>query len=313
MLVLGLLFPIFGIVFVNLHTAMSVFVEVAKTGGFAEAARKLGMSTTAVSRHVGDLEKELGVTLLRRTTRHVSPTEAGACYLARAAAILDEVASLNAEISSSDTAPRGRLRITAPPAIGNDWIAELAIDFVEAYPEIDLELDLTERMVDLVEEGYDAAIRSGPLPDSSLIAHRIVEMRYVLCASPAYLEHHGTPERPEDLAAHPAVYWCGGANPGRWPLSRESAPSPIPMRARLQISHFASMQEATRRGIALAVLPLISVREDLEAGRLIHVLPDCEPDRGILNLVRPPTPFEPPKLRVFIDFITNALRRRGEG
>src|SRR3546814_14981821 len=110
------------------------------------------MSTTAVSRQVGNLEKELGVTLLRRTTRHVSPTEAGACYLPRAAAILDEVASLNAEISSSDAAPRGRLRITAPPAIGNDWIAELAIDFVEAYPEIDLELDLTGRMVDLVEE-----------------------------------------------------------------------------------------------------------------------------------------------------------------
>src|SRR3546814_12641782 len=108
----------------NRHTAWSGFVEVAKTGGFAEAARKLGMSTTAVSRQVGNLEKELGVTLLRRTTRHVSPTEAGACYLPRAAAILDEVASLNAEISSSDAAPRGRLRITAPPAIGNDWIAE---------------------------------------------------------------------------------------------------------------------------------------------------------------------------------------------
>lgn len=294
----------------NLHTAMSVFVEVAKSGGFAEAARKLGLSTTAVSRHVGELEKELGVTLLRRTTRHVSLTEAGSRYLPRAAAVLDEVASLNAEISSSDAAPRGRLRVTAPPALGNDWIAELAIDFVEAYPEIDLELDLTERMVDLVEEGYDAAIRSGSLPSSSLIAHRIVEMRYVLCASPAYLERHGTPRTPDELAAHPAVYWCGGASAGRWPLSRSSAPTPVPMRARLQISHFASLQDSARRGIGLAVLPLISVREDLAAGRLVQVLPDCEADHGILNLVRPPTPFEPPKLRVFIDFITRALRAR---
>src|SRR3546814_4104942 len=112
-------------------------------------------------------------------------------------------------------------------------------------------------MVDLVEEGYDAAISSGSLPDSSLIAHRIVEMRYVICASPAYLEHHGTPERPEDLAAHQAVYWCGGANPGRWPLSRDSAPSPIPMRARLQIrseEHTSELQSLMRISYAVFCL-----------------------------------------------------------
>ncbi len=297
----------------NLHTAMSVFVEVAKAGGFAEAARKLGISTTAVSRHVADLESELGVSLLRRTTRHVSLTDAGARYLPRAAAVLEEVASLNAEISSSDAAPRGRLRITAPPAIGNDWIAELAVDFVEAYPEIELELDLTERIVDLVEEGYDAAIRSGDLPDSSLIAHRIVEIRYVLCASPAYLAEHGTPKTPDDLAAHRSVYWCGGSSSSKWPLSHNGTRIGAPMHPRLQVSHFASLQESARRGLGLAVLPLITVHEDLEAGRLVHVLPDCEADHGMLSLVRPPTPFEPPKLRVFIDFITAALRARAEG
>ncbi len=297
----------------NLYTAMSVFVEVAKVGGFAEAARKLGMSTTAVSRHVADLEGELGVTLLRRTTRHVSLTEAGNRYLLRAATLLEELASLNAEISSADATPQGRLRITAPPAVGNDWIAELAVDFVEAHPEIDLELDLTERMVDLVEEGYDAAIRSGPLPDSSLIAHRIVEMRYVLCASPAYLKTYGTPRQAEDLAAHRCVYWCGGSRPGRWPLSHEGVRVQAPLRPRLQISNFAALLESARRGIGLAVLPLITVRDDLEAGRLVHVLPDCEADHGMLSLVRPPTPFEPAKLRVFIDFITEALRARAEG
>lgn len=294
----------------HLHTAMSVLVEVAKAGGFAQAARKLGMSTTAVSRHVGDLEKELGVALLRRTTRHVSLTEAGTRYLPRAAAVLDEIESLNAEISSADRAPHGRLRITAPPAIGNDWIAELAVDFAEAYPEIDLELYLTERIVDLVEEGYDAAIRSGELPSSSLIAHRIVELRYVLCASPAYLTRYGTPKRPEDLAVHRSVYWCGVVNAEKWSFTKDGRRVAVPIRPRLQISHFASLQVSARRGLGLAVLPFLSAREDLDAGRLVQLLPDYELDRGVLSLVRPPTPFEPPKLRVFIDFITEALRRR---
>ena len=131
---------------------------------------------------------------------------------------------------------------------------------MEAYPEIELELDLTERMVDLVEEGYDAAIRSGPLPDSSLIAHRIVEMRYVLCASPAYLENYGAPQQAEDLAAHRSVYWCGGSNPGNWPLTRNGVPVQAPLRPRLQVSNFGALLE-----------------------------------------------------RVFIDFITEALRARAEG
>jgi len=297
----------------NLHTAVSVFVEVAKAGGFAPAARTLGMSTTAVSRHVANLETELGTTLLRRTTRHVSLTEAGRHYLPRAAAILEELTSLNAEISSADATPRGRLRITAPPAIGNDWIAGLAVDFVEAYPEIELELDLTERIVDLVADGYDAAIRSGDLPSSSLIAHRIVEIDYVICASPDYLKRRGMPQRPEDLALHQSVYWCGVTNASKWTLARDGERTSVPVHPRLQISHFASLQESARRGLGLAVLPLLSIRADLDDGRLVRILPDYAIEAGILSIVRPPTPFEPPMLRVFIDFITAALRARAAG
>ena len=296
----------------NLYTAMSVFVEVASAGSFAEAARKLGLSATAVSRHVAELESELGVTLLRRTTRHISLTEAGTRYLPRAAAVIGEIDSLNAETSAVGAIPSGRLRITAPPAVGNDWIAALAVDFVEAHPQIELELDLTERIVDLVEEGYDAAIRSGDLPSSSLIAHRIVEIRYVLCASPDYLARHGTPKTPAEVAGHQSVYWCGGVRPSRWTPGKDGIRSSVPLRPRLQISHFASLHESARRGLGLAVLPLISVRADLDAGRLVTVLPDYELEPGVLSLVRPPTPFEPPKLRVFIDFITAALRRRAQ-
>jgi DNA-binding transcriptional LysR family regulator len=256
------------------------------------------------------LERTLGVTLLRRTTRHVSPTEAGARYLPRAAAILEEIARLNAETGAVEAAPRGKLKITAPPSIGNDWIAPLAVDFAEAYPEIELELEFTERLVDLVAEGFDAAIRSGPLASSSMIAHRIIEMHYLLCASPVYLERRGAPARPEDIREHDCIHWRGAAGGGVWDFVRDGARVSVPIAGRLLINNFAAEQDAALRGLGLAILPLINLGRDLEAGRLVHVLPDTEVSRGILSLVRPATPFEPPKLRAFIDFITAALRAR---
>jgi DNA-binding transcriptional LysR family regulator len=294
----------------NPHTSMTVFVEVARAGGFSAAAHRLSMSTTAVSRHVADLERMLGVTLLRRTTRHVSPTEVGARYLPRAEAILEEIEQLNAEISALDSSPRGKLRITAPPAVGNELIAPLAVAFVEAYPEIELEIDLTERLVDLVAEGFDAAIRAGPLESSSMIGHRIVELRYLLCASPSYLEQRGVPERPVDIADHDCIHWRVVAGGGAWSFLKDGERVSVPIRGRLLISNFAAQREAALRGLGLAILPQLSVREDLDAGRLVSVLPDYQPHHGVLSLVRPPTPFEPPKLRVFIDFITAALRER---
>jgi DNA-binding transcriptional LysR family regulator len=292
----------------NPHAAMSTFVEVARAGSFAAAARSLNVSTTAVSRHVADLERMLGVTLLRRTTRHVSPTEAGARYLPRAEAILGEIEQLNAEISAVDSTPRGKLKITAPPAVGNEVIAPLAVDFVEAYPEIELEIELSERLVDLVAEGFDAAIRAGPLESSSMIAHRIVEMRYLICASPSYLERRGVPKRPDDIGQHDCIHWRVAAEGGAWNLVKDGVRVSVPIRGRLLMSNFAAEREAALRGLGLAILPVLTVRDDLEAGRLIPVLSDYEAYHGVLSLVRPPMPFEPPKLRAFIDFITSALR-----
>lgn len=305
-----MLIPNLGTISMNQHMAMRTFVEVARAGSFSTAARNLNVSTTAVSRQVADLERMLGVTLLRRTTRHVSPTEAGARYLPRAEAILGEIERLNAETSAVASAPRGKLRITAPPAVGNEVIAPLAVDFVEAYPEIDLEIEFTERLVDLVAEGFDAAIRAGPLESSSMIAHRIVEMRYLICASPAYLERRAVPKRPGDIGEHDCIHWRPAAERGAWTLVKGGAQVSVAIRGRLLMSNFAAGREAALRGLGLAILPLLTVRDDLEAGRLIPVLPDYEAHHGILSLVRPPTPFEPPKLRAFIDFITGALRER---
>ncbi len=297
----------------NSQLAMAVFVEVAQAGSFARAARKLAMSTTAVSRHVADLERMLGITLLRRSTRHLSPTEAGARYLPRAAAILEEIDHLNAEISATDTAPRGKLRITAPPAIGNSWIVPLVVDFIEAYQGIDIELEMSERRVDLVAEGFDAAIRAGTLTSSSLIAHRITEIDYVVCASPAYLERRGIPQRPEDVTDHDCINWRDVAGDPQWTFTKGDARITVPVRPRLLVSSHTGSRDAAVRGLGLVVMPFLDVRDDLEAGRLVAVLQDYETYHVTLSLVRPPTPFEPPKLRVFIDFITKALRDRALG
>ena len=296
------------------HAAMAVFVEVARAGGFSAAARRLNMSTTAVSRHVAELEAMLGVTLLRRTTRRVGPTEAGARYLPRAAAILEEIERLHGEISAADATPRGRLRVTAAPSIGHGWIAPLAIDFAEAYPEIRLDIEFAERVVDLVAEGFDAAIRSGPLVPSSLIGHRLIHVHYALCASPAYVARRGAPDEPCALADHDCIHWRQGHADGvTLALLRAGERVDVPVRGRLQLSYFPAQREAALRGLGVALLPLLDVRRDLAAGRLVRLLPDWEVPPDELSLVRPPTPFEPAKLRAFIDFITARLRALAGG
>ncbi len=293
----------------NTIGAMTTFVEVARAGSFSAAARNLGVSTTAVSRHVAELEHTLGVTLLRRTTRSVSPTEAGTRYLPKAAAALEEIERVNDEIAQSDQELRGSLRVTAPPAIGHDSIALIAVDFIEAYPEICLELELTERIVDLVGEGFDAAIRSGPLPSSSLISHRIIDTRYQLYASPDYLRRRGTPEKPQDVAHHDCIHWYCSPDNRMWTFSGGGKAVSVPIKSRLLVTDLGAQREAVLRGLGVATLPVSSIANDVEAGRLVAVLPEFDIYHTALSLVRPQTPFVPARLRVFIDFITDALRR----
>jgi DNA-binding transcriptional LysR family regulator len=303
-------FPLRGIIDLNQNEAMTTFVEVAKAGSFSNAAAKLGLSTTAVSRRVGELEQMLGVTLLRRTTRKVSMTEEGANYLARASAILEEIERLNNEISAVEQVPRGHLKITAAPAIGRELIAPLATDFLESFPEVSLDIELSDRFVDLTAEGFDAAIRSGHLASSSMIAHRIFEMTYRLCASPEYLERNGTPQKPSDIASHHCIYWRDALSSGRLSFTRCEQTISVPVRHRLQMTDFATQHDAVLRGLGLGILPEMRVREDLKVGRLVALLEGYKPYSGIVSLVRPNTPFVPAKLRAFIDFVTEGLRRR---
>lgn len=291
---------------------MSAFVAVARNGGFAAAARALGMSSTAVSRHVAQLEQSLGVTLLRRTTRSVTLTESGARYLPQAAAILEEIERLHAQTSTRARKLQGSLRLSAPPGTASDLVVPLILDFAETHPDIDVELDLTERRVDLVAEGYDAAIRSGPLSDSRLIARRIATMRYGLFAAPAYLEARGTPHKPEDIAGHDCLYWRShyGDTPARWQFSRGGARHDVTIRARLRISGLNALREAALRGLGIAMLPEISLHGEVDAGRLVPVLAEHELPATPLYLLRPPARFETARLRALSDHLVAGVRQR---
>ncbi|MBC8242357.1 MAG: LysR family transcriptional regulator, partial [Alphaproteobacteria bacterium] len=186
----------------HLFTAMRVFNSVATHKNFAAAARELGMSTSSVSRHVMGLEDELGVRLFNRTTRRLSLTEQGRQYHERSAEILDDLNDLHNVTRDSQATPTGRLRLTASQTLGEAWVVPLLPKFYEQYPEIIIELDITDRMADLVEEGFDAGIRSGELKESTMIARKLMDQRYIACASPGYCDDHGLPTALEQLQDH---------------------------------------------------------------------------------------------------------------
>lgn len=293
----------------NTLSAMSVFVAVAEQGGFAPAARILGMSPTAVSRHVQELERALGAQLLRRTTRRLSLTEAGERYLPTARRVLTEVRELHEEIASLNETPRGRLRVTATPGFGEYFLAPLAARFAAAYPELSLEMDFVERVVDLVAEGYDAGVRSGDLRDSTLRSKRLTEMRYVTCASPAYLERFGAPERPEDLTRHACVHWRWRSGAIVWRFIDGDEIISVPVTGRFIVSSYTAEREGALAGLGIALLPPFQIEEDARAGRLVKVLEAFEPVPERISIVWPAAATMPRKLRVFIDYMTEEITR----
>jgi DNA-binding transcriptional LysR family regulator len=295
---------------VNTLQAMSVFVHVAELGGFAPAARRLGLSTSAVSRHVAELETAVGAQLLRRTTRRLSLTEAGTRYLPRARAIVEEVDALHTEIGERHAAPSGLLRVSLPPGTGNFTLAPLAIEFLTRYPDIALELDVTERVVDLVAEGYDAAVRAGPLVDSSLASRKLIDLHFVTCASPAYCARYGMPDRPEDLSRHSCIHFPRRRGDMVWTFTDGDRRIPVRVSGRYVINDIDAERRAALAGLGIVALTWYDAHEDLEAGRLIRLLPAFDYEPFPITFVWPRAAIEPRKLRLFIDFIAEALVRR---
>ncbi|MCP3141241.1 LysR family transcriptional regulator [Pyxidicoccus xibeiensis] len=282
---------------------MLSFTAVARALSFADAARELGISASALSRRISRLEGALGTALLRRTTRHVSLTEAGTLYLERCTDVLTRVEDAEALVSGLAGEPRGRLRVAVPNLFGQLQVAPLLPDFMRRYPRIDLEFSFMDRYVDLVQEGFDVAIRIGTLADSSLVVRRLATNHRILCAAPGYLKGRRPLTRPEDLAQHACLYFSLLAEGQTWNLQRGNERVAARGRPVLVADNAEALRQAALGGCGVTVLATFLVAEDLRAGRLVKVLDGWSvADTGIFA-VHPPGRLVPSKVRAFVSFL----------
>lgn len=290
--------------------AMTAFAEVVEYGSFTAAAERLRLPKSTVSKQVAALERHLGVRLLDRTTRRLALTEAGRTYLAWCARILADLGEAERAAVDLHAAPRGRLRINAPISFGVRHLAPLVPEFLAAYPEIAVDLDLVDRRVDPVQEGYDAVVRIGRLPDSSLVARRIGGFRRVVVGSPAYLDRHGRPATPNDLARHVCLVYDRSPAPSSWRFRIDGADTALRVNSRLTSNNGDVLRSAALAGAGLFQAPMFFFGEDIAAGRLETVLTEHEPSPTDLQVLYPPGLPVSAKLRAFVDFLIARLPAR---
>jgi DNA-binding transcriptional LysR family regulator len=282
-----------------------VLVRVVQEGSFRSAARALGMPKTTVSRKVSELEAQLGVQLLQRTTRTLALTDAGAAFLEEAEAAIARLDAAQAAVTELQREPRGKLRVTTTVPLGETFLAPIVADFLAAYPGLEVMVHLTDRQVDLVAERFDVAIRTGALADSSLVAKLIGSSAYRVVASPAYLARHGTPRRPSDLSAHSCLRFAksGTAVRTTWPFGKGKRATEVPVSGRLVSDDFVVLRRAAERGLGVARLPLVVVHEALRAGTLVHLLEAHASPPTPVHILHVGGRHVPPRVRAFIDFV----------
>ena len=283
--------------------AMEAFSRVARLGSFRAAASELRLSTTAVSRRVSDLEEHLGARLLERNTRRLSLTEVGAGYLERCERLLSDLDELEEAAGSAEVGLRGALRVTSGLDFGRDFLAPVLGDFQARHPELRIEMVLTDRFVDLVDEGLDVALRMGRLEDSSLVARRLATSRLVAVASPAYLAAHEAPERPAELADHACILDTNGAS--TWRFRGPAGEASFQPRPRMAVNSPAVTRDRLVAGAGISVAPRFVVEPDLRAGRLVRVLPEWEMDEIPLHAVYPPGRRLSLRVRALVDFLAD--------
>jgi len=286
---------------------MQTFAAVVDAGSFVKAADSLGLSKAAVSRYVADLEGRLGVRLLQRTTRRLSLTEAGQVFYARSKELLAGVDEAEAELTSRSGAASGLLRINAPVTFGILHLAPLWGLFRSQYPDVALDLTLADRVVDLVEEGYDMAIRIATLPSSTLVSKRLASTRMLLCASPAYLAAHGTPLHPRELARHAVVAYTYWAAKDEWHFDGPEGPVSVTTRPCIHANNGDTCRAAALAHQGIILQPGFLVGEDLAAGRLVELLPAYRSLEMGIYAVYPSRKHVPPKVRALVDFLATAF------
>ena len=291
-------------------TRMRAFIDVVEAEGYSAAARKIGRSKALLSKYVRELEDELGARLLNRTTRQFSLTEAGHAYFKRASEIVREIDSLQEAVRDSAGDVKGRIKITAPRSFADAAIGQSLIDFALAWPDIVLDIHLDDRFVDLVEEGYDLAIRISRLASSSLIARKIAPFTVRLVATPETIARHGMPEKPQDLAGKPCISDTNGRWLTNWPFVSASGDTiTVSVAGRMEVNSPQVARAACLSGLGFAIIPDFVVAKDIAEGRLIPVFDDWMPKDSGIFAVYPHRRYMPAKVRVFVDFLADWYRK----
>lgn len=283
---------------------MAAFVRAVEKGGFSPAARELGLTPSAISKLVTRMESRLGVRLLNRTTRRLALTPEGEAFFHRAQRILADIEEAENEVARFRARPRGKLRVNVGTAFGYHQLVPALAEFLARYPEMAVELTITDRVVDLVEEGADMGIRSGHLADSSLVARKICDMERVICASPAYLERHGTPRRPEDLLGHNCLLFTGAPHLQRWPFRTDEGVREVAVTGTLSASNAEALVQLAVMGLGVIRLADVTVGDAIAKGRLVPVLADVHHVEPLpLHAVFPHGRHRSPRVAALVEFL----------
>ena len=288
--------------------SMSTLLTVVEAGSLSAAARRLNTPLTTVSRKVAELEAHLKTRLLTRSSRRIALTDAGRSYVAACKRILEELGEAERAASGEYSAPRGDLLITAPVVFGRLHVLPVVIEFLRAYPDIDIRLGLADRIVNIQEEPVDLAVRIGHLPDSSLVARRVGAIRRVICASPAYFAERGTPKQPADLAAHDCITFEGMTAPESWSFPTGASETTVAIRSRLVVNTAEAAADAAKAGVGITRVLSYQIASALLDGALVLALEAFEPAPLPVNLVHVGQRLLPQKLRAFLDFATPRLK-----
>lgn len=290
------------------YQEMRVFTAVVDAGSFVAAADALGLSKAAVSRYVSELEQRLGVRLLHRTTRKLSLTGEGTVFLARSREILASIEASEAELSTRSESASGLLKVSVPVSFGIQHLAPLWGEFLKAHPLVSLDVQLADRVIDLVDEGFDLALRIARLPDSSLVSRKLASTRLVLCASPGYLEQRGAPQHPSELAGHDILGYSLLAMGDQWQFEGPDGAVTVKVRPRLWTNNGDTCVAAAVQGSGIQLQPTFLVAHELAEGTLVEVLPQYRSIELGIYVVYPTRKFLLPKVRVLVDYLSAKLR-----
>ncbi|WP_274627846.1 LysR family transcriptional regulator [Arvimicrobium flavum] len=293
-------------------TRMRAFIDVVEAEGFSAAGRKIGRSKALLSKYVRELEDELGTLLLNRTTRQFSLTEAGHSYYKRASELIHEIDSLQESVRDTSGDVRGRIKLSAARSFADAEIGHCLIDFAKQHPDIVLEIHLDDRFVDMVEEGFDLAIRITRMESSSLIARKLAPFSVYITASPELIETHGMPTRPQDLAGLPCIIDTNGRWLSNWQFRRENGePFSVSVSGPLEVNSPLAARAAALAGLGFCILPDFIAEPELRAGRLVRVLDGFLPNNAGIFAVYPHRRYLPAKVRVLVDFLVQWFKANG--